>query len=264
MFAEAVECSSPKKLSKGRRVANNPAMTPSRSITEIATAKSLRLIARAVAAGRLQTVVSGTEHIPTVGPALIVARHYHHLFDGLALFAAIPRQFHIIVTLDWVQNAPMRLLMEQLTRLARWPVVLRAEALMRLDGTDVSQFRHAFSVAEVEHYQNKAFRESVRVLEDNRLLVVFPEGYPNIDPTYTPKRGPACFLPFKRGFVAIARATEGRLGTSLPIIPTGLRYTVEKAWTAHVRFSQPVRRESFASSNDLIRYCENTVKQLSS
>ena len=38
------------------------------------------------------------------GPALIVARHYHHLYDGLALFAAIHRPFHIVVTLDWVPN----------------------------------------------------------------------------------------------------------------------------------------------------------------
>jgi 1-acyl-sn-glycerol-3-phosphate acyltransferase len=242
----------------------NGVLPPLRSITEIATAKSMRLIARAIAVGRLQTVCSGTEHIPTAGPALIVARHYHHLFDGLALFATLPRQFHILVTLDWVQNVRMRLLLKQLTRLARWPVVLRTDALMRLDNMPASRFRHAFSVAEVKHYQHKAFRESVRLLEDNRLLVVFPEGYPKIDPTYTPKIGDNCFLPFKRGFVAIARATERRLGTSLPIIPTGLRYTIEKSWTAHVRFSKPGRRESFASSNDLIRYCEDRVKQLSS
>jgi 1-acyl-sn-glycerol-3-phosphate acyltransferase len=228
------------------------------------TAKSMRLIARAVAAGRLQTVSSGTEHIPTIGPALIVARHYHHLFDGLALFAAIPRKFHILVTLDWIQTPGTRLLMEQLTRLARWPVILRADAVMRRDETSASQRRHAFSVAEVEPYQRKAFRESVRLLEDKGLLVVFPEGYPNIDPTYTPKSGHDHFLPFKRGFVAIARATERRLGTSVPIIPTGLRYTVKKRWIADVRFSQPVRRENFASSNDLIRYCEDRINQLSS
>jgi 1-acyl-sn-glycerol-3-phosphate acyltransferase len=242
----------------------NGALPPLRSLTEIATAKSMRLIARGVAAGRLETVCSGMEHIPMSGPALIVARHYHHLFDGLALFATLPRQFHILVTLDWVQNAGMRLLLKQLTRLARWPVVLRTDALRRLDNTRAPRFRHAFSVAEVKHYQHKAFRESVRLLEDNRLLVVFPEGYPNIDPTYTPKIDDNCFLPFKRGFVAIARATERRLGTSLPIIPTGLRYTVEKSWTAHVRFSQPLRRQSFASGTELIRYCENKVKQLSS
>ena len=236
---------------------------PAADLREMATAKSMRLLARSLAAGRLQTVSSGTEHIPASGPALIVARHYHHLFDGLALFAAIPRHFHIVVTLDWVQNAAMRWSMTQLTRLARWPVVLRADALMRKNDSGASQFRHAFSLADVERYQHNAFRQSVQLLVDNRLLVMFPEGYPNIDPTYTPKTDNDRFLPFRRGFVAIARATERRLGTSLPIIPTGLCYTVGKRWIAHVRFSQPVKRESFASGNDLIRYCEEKVRQLS-
>src|SRR3990170_3864606 len=138
MFAEAPGCSS--QLSEGRSTGNDSAMTPRGSITEIATAKSMRLIARGVAAGRLHTTSSGAGHIPASGPALIIARHYHHMFDGLALFAAIPRQFHIVVTLDWVQNAGMRLLITQLTRLARWPVVLRADALMHRSDHSASQF----------------------------------------------------------------------------------------------------------------------------
>ena len=36
-----------------------------------------------------------------------------------------------------------------------------------------------------------------------RLLVIFPEGYPNIDPTYTTKIEPDEFLPFKPGFLNI-------------------------------------------------------------
>jgi putative membrane protein len=233
-------------------------------LTEIATAKSMRLIARAVAAGRLDTITSGAEHIPPTGPALIIARHYHHLYDGLALFAALPRQFHILVTLDWVQNSAMQSLMTQLTRLARWPVVLRAEALQHKNDSGDSLSRTAFSHADVQRYQHRAFRNAVQLLVDNRLLVVFPEGYPNIDPGYSPKKDYHSFLPFKRGFVAIARAAELRLGASLPIIPTGLQYSSGKTWHAHVRFSEPINRESYASDNDLIRYCEEKVKWLSS
>ena len=70
------------------------------NVTEFIIDKSMRLIARGLAANRLRTVASGLENIPARGPALIVARHYHHLFDGLALFAAIPRRFHIVVTLN--------------------------------------------------------------------------------------------------------------------------------------------------------------------
>ena len=60
------------------------------SLAEIATAKSMRIIARAVAFGRLETISSGLDHIPATGPAIIVVRHYHHFYDGLALFAALP------------------------------------------------------------------------------------------------------------------------------------------------------------------------------
>jgi 1-acyl-sn-glycerol-3-phosphate acyltransferase len=264
MFAKALGCSSQRKVSKCRSTGNDNAMTTPGTLTDVATAKSMRLISRAVATGRLQTISSGIAHIPVTGPALIVVRHYHHLYDGLALFAALPRQFHIVVALDWVQNPSMRLLMTQLTRLARWPVVLRADALMHKDDRGVSQFRQAFSLADVERYQLSAFRDSVQLLVENRLLVVFPEGYPNIDPAYTPKTDNHAFLPFKRGFVAIARAAERRLGISVPIVPTGLHYNVGKSWKAHVRFSPPIKRESFASGNDLIRYCEEKVKQLSS
>ena len=233
------------------------------SIAELATAKSMRLIARAVAFGRLETISSGREHIPANGPALVVVRHYHHLYDGLALFAAVPRDFQIIVTLDWVQNAAMQSLMTQLTHLARWPVILRSDALVHKNAHGAPHSRHPFSLADVEKYQRRAFKNSVQLLEDNRLLVIFPEGYPNIDPAYTPKTDNYGFLPFKRGFVAIARAAERRFGASLPIIPTGLQYSFGKTWQAHVRFSEPIKRENFASGNELIRYCEEKVRQLS-
>src|SRR5262245_28123976 len=90
--------------------------------------RAMRLIARALAARRLETIVSGLENIPAHGPALIVSRHYHHLYDGLAMFAAIHRPFHIVVAVDWAQNRAMKILMESLNRTARWPTVLRADA----------------------------------------------------------------------------------------------------------------------------------------
>jgi 1-acyl-sn-glycerol-3-phosphate acyltransferase len=154
--------------------------------------------------------------------------------------------------------------MTQLTRLARWPVLLRADALLQKNDRGASHFRHAFSLADMGRYQRRAFEQSVQLLVDHRLLVIFPEGYPNIDPAYTPKTDNHGFLPFKRGFVAIACAAERRLGASLPIIPTGLQYSAGKTWKIHVRFGEPINSESFASGKELIRYCEDKVRQLSS
>ena len=219
----------------------------------------MRLIARGLAAGRLRTQASGLEYIPTEGPALIVARHYHHLYDGVALAAALSQPFHIVVTLDWVRSRPGKLLMTTLTKMARWPVLLRAEAvaLARKRGTRL------FSSSEVFYRQRHALAQAVDLLVEGRILVIFPEGYPNIDPTYTPKITSDEFLPFKAGFVSIAAAAEKRSKREIPIIPAGLRYTEGRPWIAHLRFGPATYRDKFDDTPGLISNLERSVRQLS-
>ena len=232
-------------------------------IPEIVIAKSMRLIARALAAGRLRTLASGVEHIPSKGPALLVARHYHHLFDGLALYAAVPRPLHIVVTLDWAKTQRIARSFQWLTGLARWPVILREDALKRGSEDNAPQEKSAFAVEDVTRFQRRALRESVRLLTEGRVLDVFPEGYPNIDPNYTPKSRVDQFLPFRAGFAAIAGAAHRRLAAPLPIIPVGLQYTQGKPWIAQVTFGIPVYWTEFPSRDRLIRFVEQEVKRLS-
>ncbi|HEX2260577.1 MAG TPA: hypothetical protein VHJ56_03030, partial [Candidatus Binatia bacterium] len=68
------------------------------------TGQIIRLGARALAAGQIKITAVGLEHIPADGPVLLIARHYHHLFDGVVLLLSVPRPIHILVTLDWVKN----------------------------------------------------------------------------------------------------------------------------------------------------------------
>ena len=228
-------------------------------LSKIAIEKSMRAIARTVAAGRLKTLASGLEHIPAEGPALIVARHYHHLYDGVALAAAISRPFHIVVALDWVANRPGKFLMETLTRMARWPVVLRADAVALAQKRGVS----LFSSRDVLSHQLRALRQAVDLLVEGRILVIFPEGYPNIDPTYTPKTKPDEFLSFKSGFVNIAVAAEKGLQREIPIIPAGLRYTPAKPWVAHLKLGKATYRKDFKDTLELISNLEKSVRELS-
>jgi putative membrane protein len=217
----------------------------------------MRLIARALGAGRLQTSASGLEHIPSHGPALLIARHYHHFFDGIALFAALPRPFHILVTLDWAQGSSLRNVMRLLTRLARWPVVLRPDALPR------RQTFSCFSAADVIRYQRKALTESVGLLLAGRILVIFAEGYPTIDPHYTPKTRDDEMLPFKPGFCRIVSAAEKRRGGRIPLIPVGLRYTAGKPWGCHIQFGAAASSTDFSCREDLVRRLEIEVARLS-
>jgi 1-acyl-sn-glycerol-3-phosphate acyltransferase len=112
--------------------------------------------------------------------------------------------------------------------------------------------------------QRKALRDSLDLLAEGRILVVFPEGYPNIDPNYTPKTHSDELLPFKSGFAAIAAAAERRLGARVPIIPTGLLYTSGRhQWTVRLNLGEAVYMDNFVSRQRLVRYLETRVAELS-
>ena len=225
---------------------------------EFVTAKAMRAIAAILRAGRLRTCASGMENVPALGPALVVARHYHHLYDGLALFAALPRPFHIIVAIDWVKNRRVQWFMETVNGIARWPTLLRADAVERNRYSP-----RLFSPADVARYGRSALREAAELLVQSRIVVIFPEGYPNIDPSYTPKKNPDEFLPFRPGFIAILRAAEKRTGRAIPIIPAGLCYRPGECWEAVLRFGEPIWRDHFSDPVQLLRFLEARVKELS-
>ena len=147
------------------------------------TCQAIRLGARALAAGRVEMAVTGLEHIPTDGPVLLVARHYHHFFDGVVLLVSIPRPIHILVTLDWAKNSYARRLVTLATTMVRWPVVLRSDAPRACVNRDRAWRGKVFIAAAIRRSQRSALSGSVALLTQGRVLVVFPEGYPNIDPT---------------------------------------------------------------------------------
>lgn len=225
---------------------------------EVGARHFMRLVARAVAAGRLRTVAAGADAIPAHGPVVIAARHYHHLYDGAALFAAMPRPFHVVVTLDWASSRTSRMIMEKLTQAARWPALLRPDAVRRAR----RKGRTVFSPEEVLRYRRRAFHEAVELLAEGRVLVVFPEGYPNIDPHYTPKTQPDDFLPFKSGFLRIVQAAENRLAREIPILPLGLYYGAGRPATVHLRIGPPIDRAAFPGAG-LIKQLEQEVRKLS-
>lgn len=177
---------------------------------------SRRLAARALVNRAIDLHVIGLEHVPAEGPGILVARHYHHLYDAAAIMASVPREVHILVALDWLGAGGRLRILRWLAAAARWPGVWRAGGPRR---------------------NRDGYRLSLDLLRENRILLVFPEGYPTVDPEGTRKIGPAAFLPFDAGFLVLAE----RAGVDVPIVPVGVWYAPRPGggWTMWLRFGSP-------------------------
>ncbi len=195
---------------------------------------------------------------PPAGPAILVCRHYHHLWDGCALISQIDRPLHIVVGLDWIEHRPLRVAMEAACRSAGWPIVLRSDALARQDA------RSAYTTDEVRPYLRRAVIDAQAILEQDGLIVFFAEAYPNIDPGYTPKHTHQDMLPFRQGFARIAALFESRTGKQLPIIPVGLEYMSNDPLAINIKFAEAAFASDFRSTAELVAAVEARVTQLSS
>jgi putative membrane protein len=205
-----------------------------------------------LAARRIDVRVEGLEHLPATGPAIVAARHYHHFYDGCALVAVVPRPLKILVTLDWMENAAGLRLMRGACQIANWPVVVRSD----------SQVRHGGATA-ARSQLLPATRACLDLLRAGQLLLVFPEGYPTIDPSFTPKTGDDAFLPFQPGFVRFAALAEQDGTTRVPIVPVGLEYRRGDRWRVTVRFGRPVTRLTEVDVRDQASAIEEQVRRLS-
>jgi 1-acyl-sn-glycerol-3-phosphate acyltransferase len=205
-----------------------------------------------LAARRIDLRVEGLEHMPATGPAIIAARHLHHFYDGCALVAVVPRPLKILVTLDWMQNAAGLRLMRGACQIVNWPVVDRTDSHAPHGGTMATRRKLLL-----------ATRESVELLRAGQLVLVFPEGYPNIDPSFTPKTGDDAFLPFQPGFVRFAALAERDGITRVPIVPVGLEYQRGDHWRVTVRFGPPVTRLLEVDVQDQVCAIEEEVRRLS-
>lgn len=233
---------------RGTPVTGTP---PSKGLTHRIAPTAIQQIARLIAARRLQIQVEGHAHVPTSGPVLIVARHYHHLYDGCALIATILRPVRILVALDWLQQPLARRVIDWACATAQWPVIVRDDSPALMASGDVRRTLR------------RAVDQTVALLRAGELVVIFPEGYPNIDPHYTPKRSTDEFLPFRPGFAALAQLAARDGHTQVPIIPTGLAYQPGRPWQVTLRFGTPLFLNEWPDRDALVRAVEAEVRQLS-
>jgi uncharacterized membrane protein len=212
---------------------------------------------------KVKIAVEGLEYIPRCGPVLIVARHFHHLYDGCVLLRVVPRPLHILVALEWIQKPWMRGVMERACALAGWPAMLRVERLNERASRHTERGRGAYALDEAGAYLRRAIRDSVQLLRSGEALVVFPEGYPNIDPAFTPKDDIDAFLPFRPGFARLVKMAEKNGHTRVAIVPAGLTYVENEEWHVTLRFGPALFRDDYLDSVHLVQTIEKRVHDLS-
>ena len=208
---------------------------------------------------KLSYKIEGLEHIPTRGPVVIVSRHFHHLYDGCILLAAVPRRLHILIALDWIQRPRLRAFMEYACGLVEWPIVLRGERLQA--GGQHPQ--SVYQAREQRRYLRQATRLAIRLLRQQETLVIFPEAYPVIDPEPSPRKDQQTFLPFRPGFTSLIELAEKDGQTHVAIVPAGLDYAWKGRWQVTVRLGQALTLRDFADTQQLVQAVEQQVHQLS-
>ncbi len=217
---------------------------------------ALRAIAAYYATRDIDLQVGGMDALPASGAAVLAVRHYHHLYDGVALVRGLPRMPRIFVALDWARTPWQRFLMETLCRLAEWPVSLRSENLKRGAG--------AFAPHETLHYVRRSIAASAKLLRDGKVLAIFPEAYPAIDPAGA-RKDETAFLPFRPGLLAIVAAAERAGSGPVPIVPVGLRYARAESgrWNVSMRLGPPLFLKQASSRHALLQELSARVRELS-
>ena len=213
------------------------------SIPTIMANRTIRLASRRLMSGKIDLTVFGEGNVPSTGPVVLAARHYHHLFDGTSIVTTLSRPLRIMVALDWVTAGAQRRMAETLCSVAGWPVVLRPDAERYRPELAADPARTASYQRDTTRYLKRAAAQSVAILARGEALLMFPEGYPNIDPSFTPKSDrPDDFLPTLPGAIRIPLlAQAGGLGP-VPIVPVGLHYrrTDDNNWAIGLRFGEPL------------------------
>jgi 1-acyl-sn-glycerol-3-phosphate acyltransferase len=210
---------------------------------------SIRAASERNVARDLRLHVHGLDNLPRDGPVLLVARHYHHLYDGCAVMATVPREVRVLVGLDWIERPLALRGMQAACRAAGWPVVYR-------NTSELDRARWLPALRE-------AMRQSIQILRDGKVLLVFPEGYPAIDPHPTPRIGDDEILPFQLGFVRIARDAQ-QSDIALRTIPLGFHYVrVDGRWDVTMRFGASLELDSNDPALDIAEQVRSIVSQLS-
>ncbi len=168
---------------------------------------------------------------------------------------------HIYVALDWVKDARERRRMERACAAARWPVALRSQQFAEGENGVAAG---GFAREEVLRYVRSSLTMSAELLRQGRVLAVFPEGFPAIEPGERRTRPDDVLLPFAPGFTSIVQLAQRGGAAPVPIVPAGLQYERRcERYAITLRLGEPILLDGSLSREQAVTWIETRVRLLS-
>lgn len=137
------------------------------------------------------------------------------------------------------------------------------------DSREQARRQRASDETEARSYLRRAVADGVALLQDERLLIVAPEGYANIGQAFNPKNEAEETLPFQEGFLRLAALAQKSGSKPVAIVPVGAHYARlsndakgRDRWRVVLRFAAPLYLDAKTDKKAFLRRMENEVEIL--
>jgi 1-acyl-sn-glycerol-3-phosphate acyltransferase len=182
----------------------------------------VRLAVRFIAHRNLRVQLVGDQHLPKVGPALLIARRAHPFYDSIALLDTLPRLPHLVVGLGWIREPFLRPIATSVCDILEWPAAQRGEHL----------YDHEIS----------ALESGAALLRRGEVLAAYTEGSAATN---------AEFIPL--ALLTLLELAQRDGEQRIPIVPAGFRYVREpEGWSVTIRLGAASFLDARSERNALL------------
>jgi 1-acyl-sn-glycerol-3-phosphate acyltransferase len=171
-----------------------------------------RRLAKLVIYRKFAVIVTGQEKIPHTGPVLIAPRHFDGDHDPSLMLAITTRRVFFLAATDFVNDGFRYKMIKFFHR------KLGAASIDRMDS-----FYNRTNRNPRLQYLNAGYK-IVNLLLLGQAVIIFPEGWPDIDSHKTLKDD-ANYVPgVQKGALDYVHLAQKRQRFPIPIVPVGIRY----------------------------------------
>ncbi|MDA8017869.1 MAG: lysophospholipid acyltransferase family protein [Thermoanaerobaculia bacterium] len=169
----------------------------------------------------------GTDDLPADGPIILCANHVNALVDALVIQAACPRPIHPIARSGLFRNPLLRPILSFIQAV---PIYRRHQP--RADAGPIRKMIDQHQARRGDRNEG-SFSKLYELLDEGRVILIFPEGQSHSDPS---------LRPLKTGAARLALGHFERTGEPAPVVPIGLLFTAKGRFRAGalVQVGEPV------------------------